>query len=199
MSQWNPAGFRSGNSVPWAIKDDTGKWVLAYALRDLSPTFQALTIMIEVEQNGEQNCERDSKEDISNTDIPEPNQPRTVEGWEESLAGRKCSNINIPHLADVNKPSKKNDGQGCTVIFEELSNKTFEEVTVPQFTTNPRTHQDKKRNHDAQIGRRLSYRAPLSGENLNALLQVDASNIEPKNVARESRDIGKSVTGIGDG
>lgn len=52
MSQWNPAGFRSGNSVPWAIKDDTASNVLVHTPRYLCH-LPALTIVIEIEENGE--------------------------------------------------------------------------------------------------------------------------------------------------
>lgn len=38
----------------------------------------------------------------------------------------------------------------------------------------------------------------MSGENLNALLDIDTSNVEPEDVARESSDVCQGVTGIGD-
>lgn len=39
----------------------------------------------------------------------------------------------------------------------------------------------------------------MPGEDLNALLDIDACNVESKDVAREPSDIGQGVAGISDG
>ena len=41
--------------------------------------------------------------------------------------------------------------------------------------------------------------APLTGENLNALLQVDEGHVEAKDIAAEAGDVGETVAGVGDG
>jgi hypothetical protein len=152
--------------------------------------------VVKIEKDREKKCERNSKEDISNTDIPETDQPGTIKCGEESFASRKGSNIHVFHLTDVDEASEEDDGQRSAIVLEEFSNESPEQIAVPQFTTNPCSHENKKRNHDAQIGRGFSYRAPLSGENLNALLEIDASNIEPEDVTRKPRNVLKTVAGI---
>jgi hypothetical protein len=49
ISQWNPGGLRRGNSLPWAIRDDTvgfGQWT-----GDGDEVKKPRTVMIEVEEN----------------------------------------------------------------------------------------------------------------------------------------------------
>lgn len=41
--------------------------------------------------------------------------------------------------------------------------------------------------------------APLTGENLDALLQVDEGHIEAEDIAAEAGDVGETVAGVGDG
>lgn len=141
-----------------------------------------LTIVVKIEENREKYCKGNRKENVPNTNIPEMNQPRAVTCGKESLAGRECSNINIPHMTNVNKSSEEDNGQRGAIILKELPNKPLEKVAVTQLPTDPCTHQDKECNHDAQVSRCFSHRAPLSGEDLNTLLKIDASNVKPKDV-----------------
>ena len=49
MSQWKPAGLRRGNSVPWAIKEETGGERVSGGTWGVK---SGLTIMVEVEKDG---------------------------------------------------------------------------------------------------------------------------------------------------
>lgn len=93
-------------------------------------------------------------------------------------------------MANVHEASEEDDGQWSAIVFEELPNESLEEVTVAQFSADPCSHQHEKRNHDAEIGRCLADLTPLSSQDLDSFLEIDAGNVETEDIAREAGDVG---------
>lgn len=105
--------------------------------------------------------------------------------------------MHIPHMANMDKPREKDNGQRRTVVLQESSNDSKEQSAIAEFSANIATHENEERDHDAQVGCRLPAKAPLPSEDLNPFLQVDEGNVEAENVARKAGDIGKTITSIG--
>ena len=80
-----------------------------------------LTVVIKVEQDGEEDRERYGNEDICDVDVPELDQPSTILSREEGLARRECCQWDILHVPNMNESSEENDSEWCAVIFNELS------------------------------------------------------------------------------
>lgn len=148
------------------------------------------TVVVEVEQDRQQNRKWDGKEDIPHVKIPERHQPVSVQGREERPAGGQRCEIYIFHVADMNETREEDNGQRSAIVLEEFPNNPLEETAVSKLAADPPAHQDEKCNHDAQVGRCFSYFAPLPGQDLDALLEIDKSNVEPENVAGKASDIG---------
>lgn len=86
-------------------------------------------------------------------------------------------------MANVDEASEEDDGQWRAIVLEELPNKSLEEVTVAQFSADPCSHQHEKCHHDAEIGRCLADLTPLSSQDLDPFLEIDAGNVEAKDIA----------------
>ena len=139
--------------------------------------------MVKIEKNSKKQRKWDGKEDITNADVPEMYQPSTVRSRIKGFAGRQCRNVDVPHMANVNESSKKDNGQGGTIVFQKLPHVSLEKTATPEFTTDPPAHEDQQSDHDAQVSRCLPNSAPLSRQDLDPFLKVDKGNVESKNVA----------------
>lgn len=73
--------------------------------------------MVKIEEDRQQQCKGNRKENISNIDIPEVNQPFPIRGWKERFAGGKPCNIDTFHVANMNKASEEDNGQRRPIIF----------------------------------------------------------------------------------
>lgn len=96
--------------------------------------------MIKIKENCKKKRKWDGKENIPNTDIPEPHKPRPVTCRKESFASRERSDINISHFTDVDETGKKDDGQRCTIVLKKFPNESLEKMAVAQLSTDPCTH-----------------------------------------------------------
>ena len=96
---------------------------------------EELTVVIKVEQDGEEDRERYGNEDICDFDVPEMDQPSTILSWEEGLACRECCKWNVLHVPNMNEPSEENDSEWRAVVFNELSYVALEKVAVTNYTT----------------------------------------------------------------
>ena len=122
ISQWKPAGLRSGNSVPCAMRDDTvGGWPRLFYRSTAS-----LTVMVEIKENGKKNCERNGDEDISSINVPEMDEPSSILSRKKSFACRECCKANILHVPNMNKASEEDNREWGTVIFNEFANTALE-------------------------------------------------------------------------
>lgn len=145
--------------------------------------------MIEIEQDCQEKRKGNSQEDVSNVKVPETHQPRSVQRGEKCFAGRKHGDMDIFHMADVDEASEEYDDQRRAIVFEELPHVSTEEVAVTQLSTDPCSHQYKKRYHNRQVGRGFADRAPLTGQDLNTFLEVDTGNVEPEDITREASHV----------
>ena len=93
--------------------------------------------MVEVEENCEKHGKGNSQEDIAYANIPEVYQPWTIKRREKGFTRRKSSDVDISHMTDVNEPSEKDDGQGCSIVFDEFANISLEKVAISQLTADP--------------------------------------------------------------
>ena len=93
-----------------------------------------LTVVIEVEQDGEEDRERYGNEDICDFDVPEMDEPSTILSGEEGLAGRECCKWDILHVPDMDKSSEENDSEWRAVVFNELSYVALEKVAATNYT-----------------------------------------------------------------
>lgn len=155
--------------------------------------------MIKVEQDRQENGERDREEDVADIDIPEMDQPASVGCRAEGFARRKGLDVNLSHMADVDESREEHDRQRCAVILDELADVSLEQVAVSEHTADITAHEDEESNHDAQIRRRLTGHTPLSGQDLNALLQVDKGNVESEYIARKPSNVGETIASVRDG
>lgn len=83
--------------------------------------------MVEIEQYGQQNCERYGEENLANANLPEVDEPTAVLSRKEGLAGWQSVQLNTPHPANVYKAGEEDDGQRGAIVFNELSNITLEQ------------------------------------------------------------------------
>ena len=60
-------------------------------------------------------------------------------------------------------------------------------------------HEYQQRDHDREVGGGVAGLAPLTGQDLDAFLEVDEGDVEAEDVAAEACDVGESVAGVGDG
>lgn len=155
--------------------------------------------MVEVEQNGQKKGKWNGKEDVSDTDIPEIHQPVTISRGKEGFTGGQGRNFNIPHMANVDESSEENDSQRCTVILQEFADISLEQRAATELSANPSTHEDKKGNHNTQVGGGLPDLNPLSGQDLNPFLQVDEGHVKPEDITRKAGDISQTIARVGDG
>lgn len=155
--------------------------------------------MVKIEQNRQQHRKRNSKEYIADIDIPEMNQPRALFRREKRFASWQSRHLDIPHVADMNKPSKEHNGQGRAIILQKLANPPFEETAITKLATNPAAHKHQQGDHDTEVRGSLASGTPLPGEDLDTLLKVDEGDIETEDVARETGDISETITSIGNG
>lgn len=74
MSQWKPGGLRRGNSLPWAIREETVCFVsCCFAVG--CGWLCLLTVVIEPEEDREEEAEGESEEDFSCAGVPEVDEP----------------------------------------------------------------------------------------------------------------------------
>lgn len=102
-------------------------------------------------------------------------------------------------MANVHEPSEEDDRQRRAVVFDKLSYVPLKEVTSTNDTAGKGGHQDQKGHHDCEIGRGIPGNTPLTGQHLNALLQVDEGNVKAKNITGESSDVSQGIAGVGNG
>lgn len=86
----------------------------------------------------------------------------------------------------MHKAREEDDSERSSVVFQKDSNMVMEETAPSQFSTDVCHHEDKEGNHYGQVER--LFRAK-PGKNLNAFLEVDEGNVEPKYVTRKPCDI----------
>lgn len=139
--------------------------------------------MVEVKQDRQQNRKRNGKEDIPHVKIPEMHQPVSTQGRVERSARGQRREVYVFHVADMDEAREEDDGQRSAIVLEEFPNNPLKETAISKLPTDPTGHENEERNHDAQVGRRLSYLAPLSGQDLDSLLEINESNVEPEDVA----------------
>lgn len=109
--------------MPWAIKEET---VHTYQLHKPDEAWTMLTVMIEIEEYRQQDGEWYGDKDVTNIDVPKMNEPSTVLGREESFACGECRQIYIFHVANMDEAREEDDGQGRSVVLNELANITLE-------------------------------------------------------------------------
>ena len=85
--------------------------------------------MIKPEQDRQQQRERNRKEDLSNTNVPEMHKPVAVRRGTERLARRQSLDVDVFHVAEMDKSSEEDERQWGAVIFYELSDMPLQEVT----------------------------------------------------------------------
>lgn len=93
-----------------------------------------LTVVIKIEQDGEEDGERYGNKDICDFDVPEMDQPSTILSWEEGLAGRECCKWDILHMPNMNESSKEDYSEWRAVIFNELSYVALEKIAATNYT-----------------------------------------------------------------
>ena len=93
-----------------------------------------LTVVIKVEQDGEEDGERYSNEDIGDFDVPEMDKPSTVLSWIESLAGRECCKRDILHVPEMDESSEENNSEWRAVVFNKLSYVALEKIATTDYT-----------------------------------------------------------------
>lgn len=99
-------------------------------------------------------------------------------------------------MTDVDKAGEEDDGQWRTVILDELSDVSVEQVAVANDTTEVCDSQDEQRHHHCQVRRAGSRHVPLSREDLNALLEINEGDIKAEDVTGETSDIGEAIASI---
>lgn len=155
--------------------------------------------MVEIEKNRQQNGKRDRKKHLANTDIPQVHEPASISRWKERFRGRKRLDMDVLHVAVMDEASEEDDRQRRAVVLHELAHVSLEQRAFADHATDITAHQDEKGDHDAQIGRGVPRHAPLSGQDLDSLLEIDEGDVEPENVTGKSGDIGEAVAGVGNG
>ena len=93
-----------------------------------------LTVVIEVEQDGEEDGERYGNEDICDFDVPEMDEPSTILSWIESLAGRECCKRDILHVPNMDESGEENNSEWRAVVFNELSYVALEKIAATNYT-----------------------------------------------------------------
>ena len=146
ISQWKPAGFRRGNSVPWAMREDTRRERvnIVFNLRGggLNTKRAMLTIMVKPKQNGQNNTKRKRYEDVFGTDVPRIYKPTSVGSWEKSFAGGESQEVDVCHLTNVNEAGEEDDSQWGAIVFNELANIAMEQGAFANETSEPCHNQD---------------------------------------------------------
>lgn len=107
--------------------------------------------MVKVEEYCQEDCKWNCNEYIGNFNIPEMNKPSSILSREKGSACWKRLEADTPHAADVNEPSEKNNRQGGSVIFDELSNVPFEQRTGSKDTAEVAHHQNKECDHYRKV------------------------------------------------
>jgi hypothetical protein len=62
-------------------------------------------------------------------------EPASIRGGKESLARRKGLDVHSLHMTKVNKASEEDDCERGAVVFNELSNMSFEKIAFANNTT----------------------------------------------------------------
>lgn len=114
------------------------------------------------------------------------NKPASVRSREERFARRKSLNMHILHVTVVDKTGEKHDDQRSAIILDKLPHVSLEEATVTEFVADPSAHKHEKRHHDAKECGSLASKTPLSGQDLDAFLEIDKCDVESKNIAWET-------------
>ena len=104
-------------------------------------------------------------------------------------------------MPDVDKAGEEDNGQWSTIVLNELPDVSVEELRVAHDATEVCAGRDEQGDHDAEIRRcgAITRCLPLASEHLNALLQIDHSNVEAKSIAAEPSNVGESVARISEG
>lgn len=96
----------------------------------------------------------------------------------------------------MHKAREKDERERSTIVLEENTDPVTEEAAGAELATNVGDDEDEEGDHDGEIEVGSMTEAL---EDLYALLEVDAGDIEAENVAGEAGDPAQPVAGVCDG
>lgn len=98
------------------------------------------TIMIKVEQDGQEDGKWDCQKHFSNTNVPQTDKPATVRRREKSLGCRQCLNGDISHMADMHEAREKDNSERRTVILDEFTHISLEKGALTKHAADITGH-----------------------------------------------------------
>lgn len=152
--------------------------------------------MVKPKEDGQQQSEGDGEEDVLDVKVPKPDQPGAVHGGQEGDAGGQVLDVDLDHAADVDEAGEEDDGQRGAVVLDKGADVVVEEGALADGVGGVGDGEDEDGGEDAEVeGTGVAQQL----EDLDALLQVDAGDVEAKNVAGEAGDVAQPVARVGGG
>lgn len=152
--------------------------------------------MIKPEQDCEQNSERERHEHLAGIEVPEVDEPVSAAGGHEGATCREHLKVDFLHPSNVNKTREKDDCKWSAVVLQEYAYPVLKEATRSKNTTQIGTHENEESGDNGKV-ERSTISQPL--QDLNALLKINESDIESKDVARKPGDPSKPIARVSDG
>jgi len=174
------------------------KQVSHEALKPIPEEFGVITrtIVIKPEQDGQQQRKWYGQKHVGYPYVPKMYKPASVLCGEEGGACGKALEVNFLHPADVHEAGEEDDGQRGSVVLEEGPDVVVEERACPELATGVGDEEDQHGGHDAQVE---GFAVAEQGEDLDALLEVDESDVEAEDVAWKAGDVAQPVARVRDG
>lgn len=104
--------------------------------------------MVEPEEDGQEHGKGKGQEDVSSTQVPETHEPGAVGGGHEGNGCREHLNVDRSHAANVDEAGEEDEGQGCTVVFEEDAHVVVEESAGAEFAAGIGDHEEEQGGDD---------------------------------------------------
>ena len=153
--------------------------------------------MIKPEKHCEDEGERKCNADILGFDVPKIHEPTTVCCWKKCFANGKSLDMDLTHVAEVDKACEEHDSERRAVVFYELAHIALEKRALAYDAAPIGDNENTERDHYGQVEGDISI-GYLACQHLHALLKIDEGDIEAKSIAGEARDVAKAVTRIRD-